>query len=418
MRDAEEILDCKVEGCGRACPACVLVGDLSDEEVGRLDRRPALALVRDRLLVDASPEDDDRAFPDARFSVDTLDEIRRALEAGATEVVFYVAGGLDPAELSGWPAIALARQWSARGRRMILALPLGAIDRLNGAQKVQLRDQVHAWGIELYEGDQPVFANGARRVAEVRRPTGPALVFASRDEGASTGSSAWGKPGTAPIVRAEAPMAWAGQLVGLDRLRETPGASLVDIRHDFDGPIAGFGERLSGMIAKVLADLGVPPEDGAVELTYEDRYLKSPAVLRLCMDTLAKLPRSGPGPLPLNIKTFPLVPPVRPTNYLDSDWRRDDDRIATATSYAAACGMRLDVELTHPEHGRRLTIKLKSGRVAEIVLDQGFGAWRNDRGVAFDFSRPAPDQARRLASIGCGVRVPPGARTYLVATLR
>ena len=416
--EAAEILDCRVEGCMRGCPACVLVGDLRDEEVERLDRRPALALIRERLLVDAHPEAEDRVSAEAMFSVDTLDEMRRALEGGGTEAIFYLGGELDPADLKGWPAAAFVRHWSSRGRTMTLAVELGAVEKLNGAQRVQLRDQINRWGVTLAEGDVEAYPSGARLVAEVRRPTGLALAFASRDPAARAASAFWGKPDTAPIVRLEAPLAWRGASVSLDRLREQAGAVLVDLRAEIDGPIVGFGDRLSAVIGQMLIGLGVGPHDDVVEMVYEDRYVKSPATLRLCLDTLSKLKGATPGPVALQLTTFPLEPSARPTNWLDSDWRREDDRVAVAKAYATARGLKLEINLTHPEHGRRLALHLKSGRIAEIVFDQGFGAWRNDRGVAFDFSRSAADQARRLAALNCGVRLPPAARTYLVASLR
>jgi DEAD/DEAH box helicase domain-containing protein len=416
--EAEEILDCKVEGCVRGCPSCVLIGNLTDEEVDRLDRRPALTLVRERLLADAAPADEDRVSGDARFSIDTLDELHRALEAGGDQAVLYVAGPIDPASLEAWPAASHAKLWASRGRTVILALERGAVDQLNGAQRLQLRDQLNRWGIALEEGDQRSFPNGARLVAEVRRPTGPALAFASRDAAAWSASSTWGEPDTAPLVRFEASLAWRGLSIDLGRLRESPGAILIDLRSEVDGPISGFGERLATIIGQMLAGLGVTATDEVVEITYEDRYLKSPATARLCLDTLSKLKRSSTSPVPVRTSTFPLEPSNRPMQWLDNDWRRDGDRLAAMKFYGAAQGLKLSIQLTHPEHGRRLALHYRGGRVAEILFDQGFGAWRNDRGVAFDFSRAAADQAKRLAALHCGVRVPPGARTYLVANIR
>lgn len=416
--DAEDILNCQVEGCVRGCPACVLIGDLSDDEVARLDRRPALELVRERLLADAAPAAEDRVRGDARFSVDTLDEIRAALEAGGDQAVFYLSGDFDSASLDAWPAAALVKHWAARGRQIILAVERGAIDALNGAQRLQLRDQINRWGIMLEEGDQPAFPNGAQLVAEVQRPGGQALAFASRDTSAVSASSTWGTSGQYPVVRFEGPMAWRGAPVDLARLRESPGAALVDIRAEVNGPISSFGERLATMIDHMITGLGIAPTDELVEIAYEGRYLKSPATVRLCLDTLSNLKRSASAAIPVRINTFQLEPSSRPMQWLDSDWRREDDRLSAVKLYGAARGLKVDVQLTHPEHGRRLTLHFKSERVAEVLFDQGFDAWRNDRGVAFDFSRPAAEQAKRLAMLNCGVRIPPGGRTYLVASVR
>ncbi|HEX3918845.1 MAG TPA: DEAD/DEAH box helicase [Caulobacteraceae bacterium] len=48
LPEIEHILDCPVPECVDACPACVLTGDLSDDEAAILDRRTALAWVRSR----------------------------------------------------------------------------------------------------------------------------------------------------------------------------------------------------------------------------------------------------------------------------------------------------------------------------------------------------------------------------------
>ena len=48
LPDIEHILDCPVPECVKACPACVLTGDLNDEEASMLDRHTALLWVRRR----------------------------------------------------------------------------------------------------------------------------------------------------------------------------------------------------------------------------------------------------------------------------------------------------------------------------------------------------------------------------------
>jgi hypothetical protein len=40
LPEIDRILDCPVPACMNACPACVLAGDLSDDEAAILDRKP------------------------------------------------------------------------------------------------------------------------------------------------------------------------------------------------------------------------------------------------------------------------------------------------------------------------------------------------------------------------------------------
>ena len=412
--EARDILDCKVEGCVSGCPACVLVGDLSDEEAERLDRSKALELVDSRLLADARPELSDLANPSAKFSLNLIDETRRALEAGADVLICYLSGGLDPVELEHWSAASLAKHWSTRGKTVILAVEPGAIEALNGAQRLQLRDQLNRLGVQIEEGEHPGFTNGAKLVATVGAKSGPSLVFASRDPTSRIGGSTWGLPATFPIVRFDTDITWQGSNVGMDRLREAPGAVLVDLRGEIDGPIAGFGERLNAILEPMMRSLRVERSDAIVSMAYEDRYLKSPASLRLCIDSLAQL-RRGTSEVPLEVITFPLVAPARSMNWVDKDWSIEADRSTVAKWYGASKGLKVDIKLAHPEHGRRLTLNFSSGSQLEIVFDQGFGAWRADRGVAFDFSKTPIEQAKKLSNLLCGVHQPPRTRTYIVA---
>ncbi|HXQ45769.1 MAG TPA: DEAD/DEAH box helicase [Caulobacteraceae bacterium] len=418
LEGMEQILDCKVEGCDRACPACVLASDLVEDDVRRLDRRSALALVRERLLADAAPLEADRAGPDARFCLDLLDDLQQAMERGGTQLTLRLAGPLDPAALSDWSAAKLARHWVGRGRSAVLAVDRGAIEALSGAELLLLRDLVNRWSVSLEEGAVPTCANGGALVAEVVSADGSALIFATRDEAAAQVSDAWGRPETAPIVRFEAPHAlWHGAPVEASRLAPPPGATLRQLGHELDGPIAGFGARAAAMLREQLQIAGVPRDEVVASLVYEDRYLLSPATLRLCLDTLAAVvaaPR-GSESTPLTVRTFEVRPAPTPSPWLDNDWPLEAHRSAVAGAYAADRGLALDLRLTRPEHGRRLTLTFASGRRALVLFDQGFGAWRPDRGARFDFTRSLADQVRQLQTATAMVRLPQGARTYVIS---
>jgi hypothetical protein len=418
LREAEQILDCRVEGCVRGCPACVLIGELDDDQVARLDRQSALSLVRGSLLADGRPDEEDRPVAGARFSLDLLDEVRQAMEAGGTRATFRVAGPLDPSELASWRGAMLSKHWAGRGREVVLGIDCAAIEALNGAERLRLRDIVNSWGVRLEEGTVSTFDNGAHLVAEVNNANGHAILFASRDDGVCASSASWGQPFEAPIVRFEGPASWRGALVSIDRLREPAGAALRHIASDLDGSITRFGERAAAVIRTLLGTAGIADGDALTTMSYEDRYLRSPVALRLCLDTLASLVTDGAPAVPLTIRTFALEPTARPRQWLDSDWQQEDDRSAVAAAYAKFRGLKLEWRLGHPAHGRRLMLTFASGRTAEVFFDQGFGAWRNDRGSNFDFSRPPTEQTRRLAGIETGIHQAPGASTYVIVQVR
>lgn len=54
-------------------------------------------------------------------------------------------------------------------------------------------------------------------------------------------------------------------------------------------------------------------------------------------------------------------------------------------------------------HYRAMTADLKDGRRVEILLDQGFGAWRATRSARLDFSLPPAAFARALANCDYGL---------------
>ncbi|HEY3798534.1 MAG TPA: DEAD/DEAH box helicase [Caulobacteraceae bacterium] len=421
LRDVDRILDCRVVGCERGCPACVLVGELNDEQVARLDRRPALALVRERLLADGRPDEEDRAVETARFSLDLLDEIRQAMEGGAIRLTLRLGGELDLGTLATWIAAPLAAHWVGRGRDVVLGVDRGIVDRLNGAERLALRDLVNRWGVRLEEGEASPCSNDAQILAEVISRESHPLVFASRDVSASSGSIGWGRPEAAPIVRFETSSpVWVGAPVSLNRLREPAGAALRNVTTELDGPISSFGDRTAGLIRDLLEQAGVAKDEAVVGMAYEDRYLKSPLSLRLCIDTLGRLrgPGAGAALVPLTLRTFPVEPTDRQLQFLDGDWRVEDDRSIVAAILAKARGLAIDWRLGRPPHGRRLVLTFANGRSAEVVLDQGFGAWRSNRGSAFDFHRLAARQAVDLQAVATGVHVAPGGNTYIVANAR
>jgi DEAD/DEAH box helicase domain-containing protein len=418
VSDAEAILDCKVPGCITACPSCVLVGDLTDDQVRDLDRRPALDLIRHTLLADAAPEPNDRPTPDAKFSRNLFTELSRALEAGGNRMILRLSGPLDAGELDAWAAVGLIERWRGRGKHIVLALDLDAIERLDGAQKLRLRDFVNRWGLHVETGEPRAFANGAQLVAEVVDQMGRTTVFATRDSTALRGGEAWGRPTTAPVVRFSLnEPSWAGALVTVDNLREDPGAVVIHIGRDLDGPIGDFGAKAASKIREMLTRVGVPADVAMVALEYEDRYVRSPLTMRLLIDALRALSRGAGKAVPVTIKTIPLELKDQPPRFLDNDWKSETDRAAVVVSLAAANGLTVDWRPESAGHARRLTATLANGRRVQILFDQGLGPWRVNRGASFDFRSPPVEQASWLRRFETTIQIGSGGHTYLVAEM-
>src|SRR5260370_1161902 len=93
-----------------------------------------------------------RPPPDGRFSLDLVAEIGHAVERGGQRATFRLSGPVDPAALENWNVAGIAAAWSRRGFQTVLALDEGAVDCLDGAQRLHLRDLISGWHVNLEQG--------------------------------------------------------------------------------------------------------------------------------------------------------------------------------------------------------------------------------------------------------------------------
>jgi hypothetical protein len=154
LPEAVDILDCKVPGCRTGCPACVLTGDLSEDDADGLDRLAALEGAR-RLAANAAPRPEDQAHPAAQLVGDALDIINRD-SADANRVVLRLAAPLDPAGLGSWRAAEWVRQ---SARAVVVSVPTGSVAALDGASRLALRDRLSQWGATIEEAPDAVLPN-------------------------------------------------------------------------------------------------------------------------------------------------------------------------------------------------------------------------------------------------------------------
>jgi DEAD/DEAH box helicase domain-containing protein len=413
LPEATEILDCKVPGCRTGCPACVLTGDLSEDDADGLDRLAALEGAR-RLAANAAPRPEDRAHPTAHLVADALDIINRD-SADATRIVFRLAAPLDPAGLTSWRAA----EWVRRSPRVVvLSVPPGSVATLDGAARLALRDKLSQWGATIEETVDADLPNAARVIAEVIRP-GTTCVLATRDPNAFIGDAGWARPSTAPIVRFEqSGTTLTGTPIPIGSLVPAQGALLRDIGAECDGSLRGFGSRMAKLIWDALAEAGGPVELRITALAYSDRYFSSPLVARLALDTFAHLakPQSA-NPPPLRLRIAALRWSDFAPSRVEHDWKHEDDRTSVIGRYAARLGLNLG--LTDPRnipHSRILTLTYSNGTQTDIYFDQGFGTWRPARRTEFRFNLHPIAQLDELAQIDASL-VSSG-KTYVVVQIR
>lgn len=417
LQGAAGILDCRVPGCVSGCPACVLVSDLTDAEAHVLDRKAALTIVQ-RLGNNTAPQASDVAAAGSLLVTDVLNTLDRAMRSGGQTVRLRLQGPIDPGALKSWSAAAAARRWSDLGRNVVVSVSPDDLVSLDGAARLGLRDRLREWSASLEQADEVRFANGARILAEADGASG-VMVLATRDEDAAIGGDAWGRVTSAAVVSFETSHALAsGEAVVIEHLTSSPGAVVRSINDDLDVGIARFGSAAASLMRSMLIEAGAPEDMRITELSYSDRYLNSPLVVRMALDTLKELGRPAPGePLAVSLHIQTIRPTDRGSRSVWDDWKDADDRAAVISLYGRRIGLSVTSREGVPRHGRVLTVTFANGTKASVLLDQGFGAWGVDgASPRFDFGATPTQQANLLATTQAVLSARPGG-TYFVAQL-
>lgn len=419
LRRAERILDCRTPGCEKACAACVLTPDAPDGE-DQLDRTAALAFLRDNLAWPEALDEADRFAAGAELSAAPVDEIDRALRGAARSVLtLFPSTEAGLTGLQDWPLAAQFANWRQRGCAVRLALAPATPARLGAAERLALRDFAIRHDLELVVAEAPAFANGARAIAVVDAADGPPHVWATREADPRRAGPDWGRPAQASIACGRVALDVAATPIDLDSLRPAPGSQYREIDRELDGDLAGFGQRMAGLIVGQLQACGRWPRGAVTQALYRDPYVSSPLAARLLVDTIWRLVAlSGATTAKLTIETRePRADDRSPPWRIGHDWRGRGEHKAVVERFGAERG--LSVSLLHRDapHGRYLSIGFADGATATVVLDQGFGAWAPQRDVRLrhDFAADAVTQARQLVRANALLHRHGAGKTYLVA---
>lgn len=408
LEPARRILDCPVPGCVRGCPACVLTGDMNEEDAAELDRSAALGIVND-LMFDAAPDPDDFAAPGSRICRHVLDAVERRAR-DFRSVTVRIEGHLDAATLHEWSGRDTVRRLRQSGLAATVSVSPVVLNGLDGASLLSFRDWLVDLDAQLECSEGRQFANGARAFVDLVGTNGDTLTFATRDDAALSASSAWGQPQQHPIVMFPlAEPSLRGKPVARATLAPSSSASVRLLKAELDGDIRNFGSKAAQLLRRMLSEAGCHPS-GIRRFVYADRYLNSPLTARLCIDTLAALTEGGTE---LLLRIEPVRKSDRWPRSIPHDWKEDDMRAAVLAACGRAKGMPTQVAVGPQAHGRRLDIDFTDGRSARIWLDQGFGPWRLARDIAFDFRADAGAQAKHLLDINAPLSA--WGETYLVA---
>lgn len=413
ITDARNILDCPEPGCQTGCSACVLSADLFQQQE-QIDRKGALAWVLSAMRAFGDLPAEDRIHAEARLSRSVLDELAAGVDRGARDVFLWIDGQAEIASLAEPEFSRFLRRLGERGAKLRLIVDPVWLESLDAAARLGLRDAAKMLGLDLRKGKRPTFDNGAGTLAMA---IGKDLseAWASRDNLAAIPGEGWGRGQNAPVVRLPAGQPPLAPSIELDSLLPPSGTCFIEVKDEFDGPLAEFGKAFKTGIVPAVRDL--VPNASLTAIGYNDRYLRSPLTLRLMVDALAAIRDALASPdlaVPLSIMTHPHKPNERQPYLFSHDWAWAEDRDAVLQYLVQARRMELELALNGAAHGRQIDLTFDDNSRVRIVLDQGFGPWRSPPFARFDFADDAASQASRIDKTN--VMIAAQGPTYVVVT--
>jgi DEAD/DEAH box helicase domain-containing protein len=409
LKEALGALDCANPGCERACPACLVLRDTA-RFADRMDRQAArtwlTGLVGSLVLPAGARVFDDGENIMARVPLQT--ELSRALDDDPAAVLtLFLPGAAASWDLENWWALPMMERLAREGRETTLLADPRVLASVSFDVAQALRVLLDRSGRRLKIAAWAYAPKPSGLLAAVTRQ-GIVRAWAVPDDTAASVAPEAPKavvkgvlasaPDHGPVFN---PVSWA------DALRPT--THRLSIGADLDGDIAGFGRRFwQALRAQPGVAAALSACGGLCRITYTDRYLLSPVSLRLLYEVLAELRGSAgvpPGEKPaLTVRTLSGRRDERPGSptRVDHDWRDQTARDRVLRGVVAVAGYTATLETgerTQLPHARCLRIEGTSGRL-DLVLDQGFGHWKPDSRIPFNFAGTDLNQATDLVRGG------------------
>ncbi len=430
---ARERLECPAH-CDSACPRCILDFD-QRFAADSLNRHDALRLLTKDWLEGLRLPDQYRYFGEgSKIDYQRLpDAIHRAVNGsghtpGATGIRIYAGGAAEDWDIGPSPLRELAYGVAAQGVAVEIVVPEAIIATLDDVDRYQLASLIDHPRIALHTvAASPRSGQGwlaAETIGE------PALRWALDTEALLAFGPSWGAIDS-PLIRGEGSESriQASKALSAAAVRPHPidgGDREIEIHHELDGPLQGFGERFWRHLAGVhpiTAALFDDDSDETVALSYHDRYLFTPLSVALLAEIVNGL-RSVVGikrweAMGIEVVTTPCRPPNsdfrdrnRDGNKVWSDWLDTTVRNRVIGATFGYLGIDASVEVADnstTSHGRLLEIGWKSGKTLTLRLDQGVSYWRaayarNHQSRHFSLSEQDTElQGTRLAELALNI---------------
>lgn len=392
FHQARKHLECPAN-CDSACPHCVLDFD-QRFAADSLDRHAALEMLTDGWLNSLCLPDEYRYFGN-----DSVPEFRQLPEAiwrvisrqSVHAVRLYTGGHAADWDVGISPLRELAYRLAGQGIAAEIAIPRSIFNDLEEADRHLIASLADHPKISICEIQNALPCGHGWLLAETL--SSPSFRWALGDACSIEFNAEWGNTSDGPLVATV-----AQTFLDIPTVRRTAesirpalldaGDCEIEIHHELDGSVQGFGMRLWTLLAQShpatqmrLAD----QEDEVVAVTYRDRYLFTPLSIALLADLIAGL-RERVGLSRWAVRAILIVTTHRrPTgeniskNRIWSDWADSAMRDQALKAAFGYLGIDANVELADTSttgHSRLLEIIWSSGKKHTLHLDQGVSYWR------------------------------------------
>lgn len=392
------------QDCENVCSSCLASQD-SRVEQEELDRRAAMRwLDINEFLRHLALPSQFQNIPDATYCAFGPERfIRESINKGATAIQFVLRG--DPREWDiDHPSFRdKILTWKVRDSLDVsIAVPS---EKLLSTENKRSLSFLGKLGVRLCRQDDAWNAFGVPAIVQVCRGETAQTLFTVDEEPSLPGES-WLQTHDTRIwvssSRVEALDLTPIDITGWDVL--DAGVTVLEVVTELNGPVSSLAPRLRQLISeKVPALASLIERDRAIEVSYSDRYLKSPWSLMVLGGFLSLFKNNELR----RLEIATLQPQsTQVSNSVKHDWSRREDMKQLVMAWLQNM-VSVEPQITMVEksydlqHSRVISVSWASGRKTRLILDQGVGYWQpkvafRDQ-LYFDFNDSLEAQASRMA---------------------
>jgi hypothetical protein len=415
-------LNCSAN-CDSVCPHCVLDFD-QRFAADNLDRKSALKVLTENW-VNALELPEELAY----FGLASQLEYSRLSEAiwrdsnrsGINQVRLFAGGPSEEWDFGPSPLRHLAYRLASQNRQVMVVIPHSSVESANDTDLTLLASMTDHPCIKVsIVAGMPVDKNGIILAEIVRK--NDSIRWATSDVSGSMLDTNWATTASPVVVGNNLPpLSLNEKLLSAAELRHRPsysGDRRIEIHHQLNGPIAGFGKRFWGILVDQHSEtknLLVDNDADILRIHYQDRYLFTPLSLALLIELIDGLRYQAGHHRWANPQVTITTSEQRtagqsiPRPMVWSDWPDSGTRNKVLAHALQYMGIDSDLQVARRSiipHARLMEIEFQSGLRLVVQFDQGVSYWRTvesrDRGRSislFDFGLDPEAQGERVAEM-------------------